>query len=375
MSIFRDLKNKQGDRSAQDRKRHKELIREKLKEGVGDVIADESIIGRSKDKKVKIPIKGIKEYQFVYGSNKGMAQGEGADDGKPKAGSTPGEDIYETEITIEELVNLMFEDLKLPDLERKKFSYVETTKSTKRLGYRIKGPRNKLAIKKSLINKIKRKQSTKRSDPQFDENEHFPFHEDDLRYRRHREDIEYESNAVIFCIMDVSGSMDTMKKYLARSFYFLLYQFLNTKYEHVDIVFIAHHTEANEVTEDDFFHRMESGGTFISSGYRKTLDIINERYSSELWNIYAFHCSDGDNWSEDDEKAVALAKELTEISNLFGYCEIKPNTSWSWSSMLKKYQEGILHSNFISITIRDKTDIFPAMKKILNKESEHNTIE
>ena len=117
-------------------------------------------------------------------------------------------------------------------------------------------------------------------------------------------DIKKESNAVVMCIMDTSGSMDTMKKYLARSFFFLLYQFITTRYRNVEIVFIAHHTEASEVTEEEFFHKGESGGTFISSGYLKALEIIQERYHPSLWNIYAFHCSDGDNFDSDNPAAL-----------------------------------------------------------------------
>ena len=107
------------------------------------------------------------------------------------------------------------------------------------------------------------------------------------------------------CIMDTSGSMDTMKKYLARCFFFLLYQFIRSKYRNVEIVFIAHHTEAKEVTEDEFFHKGESGGTLISSGYQKALEIIAERYHPTLWNIYAFHCSDGDNFDTDNADRAA----------------------------------------------------------------------
>ena len=117
-------------------------------------------------------------------------------------------------------------------------------------------------------------------------------------------EMRHESNAVVMCIMDTSGSMDTMKKYLARSFFFLLYQFISTKYRNVEIVFIAHHTEAREVTEEEFFHKGESGGTFISSGYQKALDIVAERYHPSLWNIYAFHCSDGDNFDSDNSAAL-----------------------------------------------------------------------
>ena len=117
-----------------------------------------------------------------------------------------------------------------------------------------------------------------------------------------------ESNAVVVCIMDTSGSMDRLKKYLARSFFFLLYQFLCTKYKAVEIVFIAHHTQAKEVTEEEFFHKGESGGTLISSGYKKALDVIQQRYHPDHWNIYAFHCSDGDNFESDNEEAMKAAQ-------------------------------------------------------------------
>src|SRR6202040_3517240 len=106
----------------------------------------------------------------------------------------------------------------------------------------------------------------------------YPFHQNDLRYKHVEIDTKEESNAAVICIMDTSGSMDTMKKYLARSFFFLLYQFISTRYRNVEIVFVAHHTEALEVTEDEFFHKGEAGGTFISSGYQKALEIIAERY-------------------------------------------------------------------------------------------------
>ena len=124
------------------------------------------------------------------------------------------------------------------------------------------------------------------------------------------DDARGESNAVVICIMDTSGSMDTMKKYLARSFFFLLYQFICDPLRNVEIVFIAHHTEANEVTEEEFFHKGESGGTLISSGYQKALEIITERYHPSLWNVYAFHCSDGDNFDSDNPAALKAAEEL-----------------------------------------------------------------
>ena len=198
--------------------------------------------------------------------------------------------------------------------------------------------------------------------------ERFPFHEDDLVYRHMVTDVKRESNAVVVCIMDTSGSMDTMKKYLARSFFFLLYQFIVTKYRNVEIVFIAHHTEAAEVTEQDFFHKGESGGTFISAGYTKALEIIQERYHPSLWNIYCFHCSDGDNFESDNPSALRAAKELADVSNLFGYGEIKPLGSRYYESSMLNIFRRLEADNFQTILIERKEDIWPSFKALLAKD-------
>jgi len=378
MAIFRDFSNQKRDRSSGDRARHKELVKSKIREGIADIIAEEAIIGKNKNKVIKVPIKGIKEYRFVFGkNNKGVAQGtgkeqrgqvidqqgeqEGKGKGNGEAGNDPGQDMYETEITIEEAINMMFEDLELPKLEQKKFFQIETETFKKLLGYKKKGIRVHLAKKKTLQNKLKRKIASKLSP---EEKENFPFHLNDMVYRRTVVDVKEHSNAVVICIMDTSGSMDQLKKYLARSFYFMLYQFIKTRYQNTEIVFIAHHTEAKEVSENDFFHKVESGGTAISSGYKKALEIIETRYNPALWNIYAFHCSDGDNFSSDNEAAVEYAKKLTDICNLFGYGEIKPDSGYSFSGMISEFSS-ITAENFICLMIRNKEDIWPAFKKFL----------
>ena len=150
--------------------------------------------------------------------------------------------------------------------------------------------------------------------------------------------------------------MGTVKKYLARSFYFLLYQFVRLKYQKVEIVFIAHHTEAKEVTEEEFFHKVESGGTYISSGYEKALEIIQARYHPSLWNIYAFHCSDGDNFYSDNDKALSLANELCEVCNLFGYGEIKPSGSAYYSGSMLEVFSAIEKENFFHWLV-DRTGV------------------
>jgi sporulation protein YhbH len=386
LAIFREFDSRGRDRAAEDTRRHRKLVEDSIKKNIRDIIAEESIIGQSKDKKVKIPIKGIKEYQFIYGKNKkGTGSGTGnekrgdkigsdqMEKGKEQAGNTEGEDIYETEITIEELIQYLFDDLNLPFMERKKFSEIESEKNFKRLGYQRKGIPPRLAKKRSVIEKIKRKKVYERGKDKelYDlegEKKRFPFKEDDLRYYRVREDVRRESNAVVICIMDTSGSMTLTKKYLARSFYFLLYQFVKLKYVNVEIVFVSHTTVGKEVSENDFFHKGESGGTYISSGYNKALEIIEKRYNPEVWNIYAFHCSDGDNWSEDNKKAVEAAKKLCETCNLFGYGEIKTGYYTRTSTIKSEFNGKVKYPNFSVVTMSRKEDIVPALRRLLDKE-------
>ena len=128
--------------------------------------------------------------------------------------------------------------------------------------------------------------------------------------------------------MDVSGSMSQEKKFLARSFFFLLYQFLRLKYETTEIVFISHDTEAKEVEEKEFFNKASTGGTKASTALVLANDIINKRFHPSSWNVYLFQCSDGDNFQEDNEKFLEEARKITAVSQLYGYCEIEPETSW-----------------------------------------------
>lgn len=387
-TIFKEFQPHSRDRSVEDRRRHRELVEKSIKENIGSIISDESIIGKGKNKKIKIPIKGLKEYYFKYGRNKqGVISGSGEEgkgqkipkknydengQGEEGAGNEEGEDIYETEITVEEAIHYLFEDISLPYLKHKQFNEIETQYGSKRSGVRDQGARCRLSKKHTVIEKIKREKRIARcleeTGGDSSEMERVPFHQDDLKYFYKKPKLKRDSNAVVICIMDTSGSMGQTKKYLARSFYFLLYQFLSIKYINVEIAFIAHTTVAKEVSENDFFHRGESGGTYISSGYEKALEIIEERYPPSNWNIYTFHCSDGDNWGEDNDKAVELGNKLCEISNLFGYGEIK--TSSYTSTIMSRYLEDINKPNFTAVKISRKEDVWPAFVEMLAIESE-----
>ena len=395
-TIFREYRisdAERSDRSAGDRLRHREKVRESIRENIADIIAEESIIGKNKDRIIKVPLRGIKEYRFIYGDNApGVGQGDGnaqpgqvvgktgkdgQGQGDGKAGDRPGVDYYETDVTLDELIEIMFEDLELPNLERRALREIPTDRFAKRKGYRHVGIRIRLDKRRTARQRVKRVLATRHNQTvqgygnpkDADGNDRrFPFHQDDLRYKHLETDVREESNAAVICIMDTSGSMDTMKKYLARSFFFLLYQFISTRYRNVEIVFVAHHTEASEVTEDEFFHKGEAGGTFISSGYQKALDIIAERYHPSLWNLYAFHCSDGDNFDSDNPTALRAAKELSDICNLFGYGEIKPLGSRYYESSMLNVFRRLDAPNFQAVLIERKEDIWPSFKAFLSKD-------
>ncbi len=420
-TIFREYRPsdaERSDRSAGDRLRHREKVRESIRENIADIIAEESIIGKNKDRVIKVPLRGIKEYRFIYGDN---APGVGTGDGNAQPGQVVGKTgkdgqgkgrrpgrrqawsrllrdrCFARRTDRDHVRGSRTAESRAAHSARDSFRSIQQTEGlsprrypdparqaahgaparhanhrdaaaacvtgTERIEVQIEDESEELLEGEELLeegeNGAEETPAIKRR---------FPFHQDDLRYKHLETDTREDSNAVVMCIMDTSGSMDTMKKYLARSFFFMLYQFISTRYRNVEIVFIGHHTEANEVTEEEFFHKGESGGTFISSGYQKALDIIDERYHPSLWNIYAFHCSDGDNFDSDNPAALRTAKELSELCNLFGYGEIKPLGSRYYESSMLNVFRRLDVPNFQAVLIERKEDIWPSFKAFLSKD-------
>jgi len=388
MSVFSHHKTS-ADRSASDRRRHRQKIDKAIREGIHDIVADESIIGQDGKKKFRIPVRGIKEYRFVYGNNennKKIGSAPGKDirrdqivkeksrkekQGEGQAGNKAGEEYYEVEITLDELAQYLFADLELPDLEKKALVKVKSEK-LKRTGYRPQGILPRLDKKKSAINRIKRLKAQQRDngaavalvDEDPDEELAGSFHNDDLTYRHYKNKMKESTNAVIMMLMDVSGSMSKNKKFLARSFFFLLYQFIRTRYDKVEIVFIAHDASAKEVSEEQFFSRIASGGTVVSSAYNLALEVAEKRFHPSLWNIYAFHCSDGDNFGFDTNNMLIAATKLKELCQLFGYCEIIPSDEpvWNNDERLSVHLAQLASRSVKLVEIKEKSDVWSAFK-------------
>lgn len=170
----------------------------------------------------------------------------------------------------------------------------------------------------------------------------------------------------MFAMMDTSGSMGPFEKYIARCFFFWTVRFLRANYHNVEIVFLAPHTEARETTEEEFFSKGESGGTRCSSVYKLALEIIAERFAPDDYNIYAFHFSDGDNLSTDNDLCIDLVQELLEVANLVGYGEIEG--PYYYTSTLKTAYKVISHSHFVIATLRDRRDVYKTLRTFFAKE-------
>lgn len=358
----------------QDQLRHQEKVREAIKQNLGDLISEESIIMSDGKQILKVPIRSLDEYRFRFNYNKQQHAGEGdgesqvgdvlGRDGDAKqapgkgegAGDQPGIDYYEAEVTVEELQSILFEDLELPNLKRKAQDEILST-DVRFNDIRKKGLSGNIDKKRTIMETLKR--NALHGNPGIR-----GISPDDLRYKTWEEIKTPHNNAVVLAMMDTSGSMGTFEKYIARSFFFWMVRFLRTKYEHVDIQFIAHHTEAKIVSEDDFFTKGESGGTICSSAYQLALDLVNDHYHPDRYNIYPFHFSDGDNLTSDNDKSVRIVRELSALSNMFGYGEIN---QYNRSSTLMSAFRHIQDPNFKFVIIREKREVYKALKTFFGR--------
>lgn len=356
--------------------RHQEKVKEAIRENLGDLITEESIILSNGRDVVKIPIRSLDEYRFRYNwqKQKHVGQGDGksrvgdviaregqaAGPGKGKgAGDLPGDDYYEAEITVEEIEEMLFAELELPNLKQKEMENL-VVEDIRWNDVRKKGLMGNIDKKRTLLAALKR--SALAGKP-------FRITVDDLRFKTWDEVVRPHTNAVVIAMMDTSGSMGAFEKYCARSFFFWMTRFLRTKYQSVEIVFIAHHTEAKEVSEEAFFTKGESGGTICSSAYRKALEIIDTRYPPSRYNLYPFHFSDGDNLTSDNERCVRLVKELINRCNLFGYAEVN---QYNRHSTLMSAYRNIKDPKFLHCIIREKADVYKALKTFFSNPKRTN---
>ncbi len=367
---------------------------------------------------VSIPLDGMDEPRFrreggtrdmVLPGNKKFIEGDmlprsgqGAG-GKPTdPGEGDGEDAFRFVLSRDEFVDLFLDDLELPDLAKRKLADVEG-EGIHRAGYSTSGSPANISISRTVSRAMARRIALRRPAPETiakleaelaecDEARRpellaqlealkakarrIPFIDPiDIRYRRFETLPKPVAQAVMFCLMDVSGSMSEHMKDLAKRFYMLLYVFLTRRYRHVEIVFIRHTDRAEEVDEDTFFHGPASGGTLVSSALQAMHDIVRSRFRPADWNIYAAQASDGDNSTSDGEVAGRiLTDQILPVSQFFAYLEVGEAGGYSFempdSSLWTLYER--LRSAGAPLSMRkvsDRNEIFPVFHDLFQRRA------
>jgi uncharacterized sporulation protein YeaH/YhbH (DUF444 family) len=382
------------------------------KRGVTDVERGENITITKKD--LSEPVfhqgkGGIKDRvhpgndQFITGDQikrPPQQQGQGGGQGEA-SNSGEGDDDFVFSISKDEYLNLLFEDLELPNLEQNQLDKLIDYK-TVRSGYCAEGVPSNIDIVKSLQGSIARRiamTSSKRKKLKAlelelstlvnDTHDHIqeiktlkkhirclknkiskvPFIDTfDLRFRNYAKQAVPTSKAVMFCLMDVSGSMDQATKDIAKRFYILLYLFLTRTYKTIDVIYIRHHTQAKEVDEQEFFYSQETGGTIASSALELMIKIMADRYKESEWNIYAAQASDGDNWADDSPRCKKLlAESILPKIRYFSYIEI---TQRSHQTLWQQYQEVAKSQGHFAIQhIKSVEDIYPVFRALFKKNA------
>src|SRR5882672_10873005 len=312
-------------RGARDWLRHNDKVRSAVRERLPELIANSDVLPRA-DSTVQVPVRFLEHSRFRLresGERGGVGQGDGKPgdvlaqpeqgEGKGAGGNDEGGYQFVLELKIDDIVDWLWEELKLPNLKVK--TGAVRNEDYQREGWSRRGVRSRLDRRRSLKEAIKRRAV---------QPDGAAFTDDDLRYRQLSLRKRPATEAVVFFAMDVSSSMTDHDRKLAKSFFFWVVQGLRRQYTHIEPVFVAHTIEAWEFPEQEFFQVSGSGGTVASAAFRKILDIAAQRYDPGRFNIYTFYASDGANFRHDREAAQAALAELGEIVNFIGYVETAP---------------------------------------------------
>ena len=418
MSYVIDRRENAKNKSAVNRQRFLERYKKHIKKAVQNAVDKRSITDMDRGEEVSIPAGDISEpiFQHGQGGNRSVVHpgnrefiggdrikrpsgGGGGGGGEGEASNTgEGDDDFVFQLSQSEFLDYLFDDLALPNLTKRHLKGSSSFKY-EHAGFTTDGVPAKLSILRSvkaakarriaLTGEARRKlkEAQERYAAAFqagDEVNSRRYREEvnqltkrisrvpfldtyDLRYNLHVKKPIPTSQAVMFCLMDVSGSMDQAIKDMAKRFYLLLYMFLRRHYERTEIVFIRHHTVAKEVDEQEFFYSRETGGTVVSSALKLMDEIITQRYSPNEWNIYGAQASDGDNWNDDSPTCgELLTKKILPLVQYFAYVEI---TQRSHQALWREYEALAVRSPevFAQRNLRESSDIFPVFHDLFQK--------
>ena len=418
MSYVIDRRLNGKNKSTVNRQRFLRRYREHIKKAVEDAVNKRSITDMEHGEQISIPGRDIDEpvlhhgrggrqsavhpgnRDFIAGERIPRPEGGGAGQGGKAGNSGDGMDEFVFQLTQDEFLDFMFEDLELPNLIKRHLTGVETFK-TVRAGISNEGNPARINIIRTLraaharrialsgssraalrlaeqeLARLKIEEPANFSDIQALEREierlqarikRVPFLDSfDLKYNLLVKQPNPSSKAVMFCLMDVSGSMTQATKDIAKRFFILLYLFLKRNYERIDVVFIRHHTSAKEVDEEEFFYSRETGGTIVSSALKLMQEIMAERYPAQEWNIYAAQASDGDNWNDDSPICrQILSTQIMPFVQYFTYVEITPREH---QALWYEYQSvgDAFPGSFSQQQLVSAADIYPVFRDLFQR--------
>ena len=406
------------NKSLPNRERFLRRYKGQIKEAIADAVRERGIRDLEQAKDVTIPRKDVSEptfrhgpggvrravhpgnQEYVKGDRIARPDGGGGGRGGNASDSGDGEDDFVFTLSREEFMQYFFEDLELPNLAKTILQALPDSRP-QRAGFASEGTPSNIDIARSLkgaigrrialaagpareVRRLEIELARMRADPADHRTEITALEEElhhlrwrvlripyidpfDLRYINRVRQPQPASQAVMFCIMDVSGSMTEERKDIAKRFFILLYLFLTRNYEKTEVVFIRHHTQADEVGEDEFFRSRETGGTVVSSALKLMTDIVRARFPTEQWNIYAAQASDGDNWN--DDSAVSrqlLGEKILPLVRHFAYVQVVDEEQNLWTEYAAL--EGV-HPNFAMRKIARAADIYPVFHELFRKQS------
>jgi uncharacterized sporulation protein YeaH/YhbH (DUF444 family) len=429
MPNFIDRRLNPKDKSLGNRRRFLKRAREELKRTIKEHVKTDRIADVDAGHKVPMPVGGSNEPTFRPARDSGdreyvlpgnreytpgdriEKQGGGGGGAGSGAGTGKDEDDFQFLLSREEVLDLFFEDLELPDMIKLSLKEAVAFKP-RRAGFATSGSPTNINVGRTMRNSYGRRialhrpgrkavealaeeiaqleaemslDASKRQRLQALREEldvlerrrrRIPYVDPvDIRFNRFERQPLPNANAVMFCLMDVSSSMGEREKDLAKRFFVLLHLFLKRRYDRIDMVFIRHTDEAGEVDEDTFFYSTQSGGTVVSTALEEMLNIIRERYPAKEWNIYAAQASDGDNYASDSQTCRQLMdEEILPICQYFAYVEVyDPRqaeiflSSLNVSDLWKDYQSvGEGHRNFAMKRVFSKADVFPVFRQLFD---------
>ncbi len=420
MSYVIDRRLNGKNKSTVNRQRFLRRYREHIKKAVEEAVSRRSIMDMEHGEQISIPGRDIDEpvlhhgrggkQTIVHPGNKEFTAGEhiprpqgggGGGGGRGKAGNSgEGMDEFVFQITQEEFLEFMFEDLELPNLVKRHLTGADTFK-TVRAGIANEGNPSRINIVRTLrsaharrialtgssrallreaqkeLDRLKVEEPDNFTDIQETEAEierlkarinRLPFLDTfDLKYNLLVKQPNPSSKAVMFCLMDVSGSMTQATKDIAKRFFILLYLFLKRNYDRIEVVFIRHHTSAREVDEEEFFYSRETGGTIVSSALKLMQEIMAERYPASDWNIYAAQASDGDNWNDDSPICRdILSKQIMPHVQYYTYVEITPREHQALWYEYERIGEGF-PDTFAQQQLVSAGDIYPVFRELFQR--------